>query len=1274
MQFVSNGPDIPNELLQAHEEGRVVFFCGAGISYPAGLPDFRGLVDKIYKNVDTSRSPIEQEAFGRGQFDATLDLLERRLPGDRLVVRNALMKALKTRSLRKNATDTHAALLCLARNREHSLRLVTTNFDRLFHSAARRTKQTFEAYAAPLLPVPKNSRWNGIVYLHGLLPEGSDRIGLNRLVVTSGDFGLAYLTERWAARFVSELFRNYVVCFVGYSINDPVLRYMMDALAADRMLGEYTPQAWALGDFEDGQKEIKDNEWRAKGVKPILYNVAPGSDDHSTLHQTLQVWADVYRDGIQGKEAIVVQYAWTRPQNSTKQDDFVGRMLWALSDKSGLPAKRFADAKPTPPLDWLLEAFADERFGYQDLLRFGIRPREEVDRAQRFSLIHRPVAAHFAPPMSLVDGGGISQSRWDAVMYHLARWLCLHLDDPRLVIWIAQRGGQLHPSWSLLIEQELNNLHTKEQEGRVSELDTIRSDSPNAIASPLMLTLWRLILSGQIRPSDNSAIYRWLKRLKREQLTTTLRFQLREALAPKVVLRKPSRWVDEDSDAAGPVHLRQLVDWELVLSADHVDSMLREQRGERWKSALPDLLEDFQILLRDALDLLRELGDASDRSDRSCWDLPSVTPHWQNRRGREWVCLIEFLRDAWLAIYSNNLDRATRIALDWFQLPYPTFKRLALFAASQGGCVVPRQWVDWLLADDAFWLWSPNTRREVLRLLVLQGRMLGEADLEHLEKAIADGAPLSMQPGDLGSVQRHTLLSHAIWLRLAKLNSSGVTLGLLAAERLKELSDIHPQWQLAADERDEFLHWISGTGDPDFEDHRDVDLAPRKRRDLVQWLMKSPPQDRPFYEDPWPDVCRTGFAPCLCALCALAKDNIWPTERWRQALQVWAEEGLVLRSWRYAAPLVNKMPDDVLKEIIHAVTWWLEASSKSLNRHEDILQGLCSRILNLPPRADLGITRNGEPINQPVTEAINHPIGRIAQALINLWYKRKPNDNDRLPSDLATLLAQICDPQVNRFRHGRVLLASNLIALFRADRDWTEKHLLPYFAWGSPVEATAVWDGFLWSPRVYQPLLLAFKKDFLETARHYGQLGAYRQNFAAFLTYAALDGNENFSVEDFRSAFEALPQDGLEQSAQALCQALVGAAGQREAYWKNRVYPFWQSVWPQSIERASPNLSAILVRLCLAAGREFPAAFHAVQYWLKSVDHPHFIIGLLCNSDLCNQFPRESLQLMSIIVEKPNLLLEDFGKCLDQIRQADPSLEQDSAYVRLGDLWRTRHS
>ena len=44
MQFVARGPDIPEMLLEEHERGRVVFFCGAGISYPAGLPNFSGLV------------------------------------------------------------------------------------------------------------------------------------------------------------------------------------------------------------------------------------------------------------------------------------------------------------------------------------------------------------------------------------------------------------------------------------------------------------------------------------------------------------------------------------------------------------------------------------------------------------------------------------------------------------------------------------------------------------------------------------------------------------------------------------------------------------------------------------------------------------------------------------------------------------------------------------------------------------------------------------------------------------------------------------------------------------------------------------------------------------------------------------------------------------------------------------------------------------------------------------------------------------------------------
>jgi hypothetical protein len=117
------------------------------------------------------------------------------------------------------------------------------------------------------------------------------------------------------------------------------------------------------------------------------------------------------------------------------------------------------------------------------------------------------------------------------------------------------------------------------------------------------------------------------------------------------------------------------------------------------------------------------------------------------------------------------------------------------------------------------------------------------------------------------------------------------------------------------------------------------------------------------------------------------------------------------------------------------------------------------------------------------------PIGHITQSLLNLWLKRKPNDNDRLPGDIEPLFMQLCDVGVEQFRPGRVLLASRLIALFRVDRSWTETHLLPLFDWvRNSIEANAAWEGFLWSPRLHRPLQIALKPQFLSTAHHYSEL------------------------------------------------------------------------------------------------------------------------------------------------------------------------------------------
>ena len=478
MQFVKKGPNIPERLLQAHEEGQVVFFCGAGISYPAGLPTFCGLVKQLYSAMGKDPDPVEASAIKAGQHDTAVGLLEAKVQGGRQTVRKELARILTPSPDAADATGTHEALLTLGRDRKDQTRLITTNFDRLFEDVMSKGSEHIERFRAPLLPVPKK-RWDGLVYLHGLLtadPSGSD---LERLVVSSGDFGLAYLSERWAARFVSELLHNFVVCFVGYSLNDPVMRYMMDALAADRELGEAPREHFAFGDVSKGTAEDTEKEWKAKNVTPIPYRE---DQDHRHLHETLQIWSETYRDGVFGKEQIVVQNAMARPLESTEQDDFVGRVIWALSDPSGLPARRFAKLEPVPSLDWL-EPLSSDRFRHADLVCFGVSPNSAVDRELAFSLTRRPARYALASWMALVDAGA-GVTHWDDVMRGIAQWLTRHLNDPKLVLWFAKRGGVLHETFAQAIKEQLRKLGELGKRNDPAALRRLRASAPERDPRP----------------------------------------------------------------------------------------------------------------------------------------------------------------------------------------------------------------------------------------------------------------------------------------------------------------------------------------------------------------------------------------------------------------------------------------------------------------------------------------------------------------------------------------------------------------------------------------------------------------------------------------------------------------------------------------------------------------------------------------------------------------------------------------------------------------------
>lgn len=164
-RVVSLGPGliaIPERLLLAHARGEVLFICGAGVSLPATLPDFRQLALDVYKVLDhgahtilsqipngicnqwemdcrtlTDRQSAEVRRFIAGDYDVVLGMLERRLddlPRGDSRVRSEVAQRLRQNNVRP--APLHRALVRLA-DRGGSTTIVTTNFDLLLEEAAK---------------------------------------------------------------------------------------------------------------------------------------------------------------------------------------------------------------------------------------------------------------------------------------------------------------------------------------------------------------------------------------------------------------------------------------------------------------------------------------------------------------------------------------------------------------------------------------------------------------------------------------------------------------------------------------------------------------------------------------------------------------------------------------------------------------------------------------------------------------------------------------------------------------------------------------------------------------------------------------------------------------------------------------------------------------------------------------------------------------------------------------------------------------------------------
>ncbi|MEZ8307398.1 anti-phage defense-associated sirtuin Dsr1 [Vibrio splendidus] len=1249
MQFVKNGPNVPDKLLQAHEEGKVVFFCGAGISFPAKLPGFGGLVYNLYDAMGVTPNAVQRQALEAGQFDTAVSLLEAVKPTSewRLDVRTQLAHQLTPDLTSPKATQTHQALIDLSKTSDSKTHLITTNFDKIFQTVIEDKGYNIKTYKAPLLPVPKN-RWDGLVYLHGLLPENADKNELDQLVISSGDFGLAYLYERWAARFISELFRTYTVCFVGYSLNDPVLRYMMDALAADRLLGESPPEMYAFGSYKKGTEEQEKEQWLAKNVTPILYKM---HSNHFYLHQTLLKWSELYRDGLGGKEQIVVTHALTNPSAQDIQFDYVKQMVWSLSDPSGLPAKRFANLEPSPSLDWLFAIDAVE-MKKQDLIRFGVLD-DGFSEKIKFNLFRRPSKSSLSPYMGLAHN--IShEPQWDRVMENMSRWLINHLNNPELVLFLLKSGGTISSQFAREIEKTIEIQTLRRTQNDYAYFEYLEQKSPNAVLSSEMITVWNLALAGYCsRLGFQYSFYSWIDKYKYSGMNTSLRKELKAMLSPIVQFKKPFSFREFDSSNGQ----KKLLHWDIELSGDGVQSALHELRAiPSWSYDCQMLLEDFSLLLEEIMSVMSELGDVEEKNDYIFITHPSIEEHPQNRGYSGWTALIDLCRDSWISLHENNASMAQSVAINWWKKPFPIFKRLALFSAAKLEDIPTSIVINWFNEDSSHWLWETSTQREICQLLKAIPPKMSVPEFEHLLKMIIAGPDRDLYRESLTDEEFETIYDHSVWLLLAKIKQSGRELTEKTDNLFESIKQRHDGWHISEDEKEEFSIWMSNGEEPDYES---AVSTPESLTDLVIWL-KSKSKQLP---DDWAERCRKDYGTTSAALLELSKDGIWPIQRWKDAINAWSlSEDISLEAWQKISQLVFDLPDKKLLDLAWLVAKWI---SKLINIGEVTKESLFKfydRLAWLPYDES-----SNNVLSDPLTTAINHPVGIMTEALFNWWYSLKPLDDDGLESDFQQLLNRILHTTDNSSFNAQTIIFTNTLSLYRVDPAWTKEKVLPYFKWNSCFASTA-WKAFLWSPRIHKGFLACIKHDLLDCAVHYEELGEVNEQYARFLTYVALQQHEEFKVTELAVAFSHMPAKALLHVASALNETLSSSGRKIEEYWKHRVKLFIQRVWPKNTVLNEQTVHKLVI-ICIEADDFFEDAYNVLKHYIVQTNGNEYVVQKLSQTSILQRFPETGLSLLNSLIGEPIFRpARKLEESLQQISTANPSLTSSAAYTRLSNI------
>ncbi len=267
-------------LNQSFHKGDLSLFCGAGISFDAGIPTWNKLLKSLLKEIYSNNSNIPD-------MDIRLaNIFQNRINVSPLILAQYLKLLLGKKfketvrdSLYKNCNDKSpiideiAELIRPRRNRKNIISVVNFNFDDLIEEKLNKEKIEYKSIFSEGERIKETEF--PIFHPHGFLPR-KKRLTIKNEIVFSED---AYHTQfidpfSWGNLVQLNHLNNNTCLFIGISLTDPNMRRLLDVSIrknGKREKNHYIiKKRYKLSDLypENEAKNIKDEK-----VIPIIENI-----------------------------------------------------------------------------------------------------------------------------------------------------------------------------------------------------------------------------------------------------------------------------------------------------------------------------------------------------------------------------------------------------------------------------------------------------------------------------------------------------------------------------------------------------------------------------------------------------------------------------------------------------------------------------------------------------------------------------------------------------------------------------------------------------------------------------------------------------------------------------------------------------------------------------------------------------------------------------------------------------------------------------------------